>query len=620
MKTKKPKVAILTSLVDFSPAYSLCGIILDQARMLKRAGYDYDLLVLKNFNQEHAKEVEAEGLSIKYVLPQTRLVDYDAKKPPEETRTDGQGNVVKGFEEQAAYHREGDPSLGTTGYRYILSEYDTIITHDLMFLSWHLVQNKAIRDCIEMFPEKNWLHWVHSGPSSPPDGTCYPTTLRYSAAPHSTYVYLNYSHVNEYALMIKATKKTVRTVYNPKDVREVWGFDTLTHHMIDEYNLLDHQILQVYPFSTPRWRDKGIKQLLRIFGFWKKQKVKAKLVLVNAHCNSSRDKPEVEAIENYAKMCGLELDEDVILTARFADQVGDKMLRYTVPFRTVRELVMISNMFIFPSISECCSLIQAEASMAGKFMVLNRDFRPMLEFCTEGVLNYEFTRNNPDANPAYYECVAREIWANLQHESTVMNRTKAITQTYNRDWVFENQLEPLLYLGFSKHVEPGPRREPAAPPVIEMELESPSGKIIPMRVGGVRKGPLDEQTILDHIEAVTETEAPIDTVLGVGRVGETGEVMEEVPVPLGIEAELAGKVDGGSSSYSLTPPPTHKNAVHMLEGRLVQRVDYNDPFEGMECSIFGHCTTERKRRCYAEAGHCLILDEIQHEANKEAAK
>ena len=47
----KPKVALLTSMTDFSLAYSLNGVVLDQARMLKRAGWSYDLLVLKNFNR-----------------------------------------------------------------------------------------------------------------------------------------------------------------------------------------------------------------------------------------------------------------------------------------------------------------------------------------------------------------------------------------------------------------------------------------------------------------------------------------------------------------------------------------------------------------------------------------
>lgn len=541
-KTQKPKIAILTSLIDYSPAYSLVGIILDQALALKRAGYDYDLLCLKNFKRKGADPsmgpelADRLGLNVKYILPQTVLKDYRPNEKPEEPHKNENGRPELGFEQQVAVHLNGDKEKGWIGYQEALEPYDVIIDHDLMFLGWHLCQNAALRKCIERWPEKNWLHWVHSGPSCAPSDICYPSTLRYSAAPNSTYVYLNNVQAHDYALMIGAPRKVVRTVYNPKDVRDVWGFGELTNKIIDRYDLMDHQILQVYPFSTPRWRDKGIRQLIKTFSEWKKQKVKAKLVLINAHCNSPKDQKDIDSIEAYAQLAGLELDKDLILTSRFADEVGDKGLRYTIPFRAVRELVKISNLFIFPSISECCSLIQAEASMAGKFMVLNRDFAPMMEFCTNGVLHYEFTKNNPDQNPLYYECIAREVWANLQQEASVMNRTRAITKTYNRDWIFRNQLEPLLYMGFSQKAAP-------------KQLPRSCPRTSPPEVQGMPREPIAGKTY-------------------------TKQVLEIV-LP-----------------------------------------NYNDPFDGMECDIFGICSSEQKIRCYEEAGHCLMLGEIDHETEK----
>jgi len=560
----KPKVAILTSLVDFSPAYSLSGIILDQARALKRHGYDYDLLCLKSFNSNDKDLIEREGLSIKYILPQTLLVDYGAEQKADEDHVDKKtGKKIAGFETQVAVHFEGDKEKGWVGYREALEPYDTIIDHDLMFLSWHLPQNAAIRRCIDLWPEKNWLHWVHSGPSNAPRNLCYPSTLRFSAAQHSTYVYLNCAQAHEYALMISAQNTAVRTVYNPKDVRDVWNFSELAQDLISRYGLMDHQILEVYPFSTPRWHDKGVRHLMRIFGFWKKMKIRAKLVLVNAHCNSPRDQADIDGIEAYAKVCGLELDHDVILTSRFADETDQKTLRYTVPFRAVRELVMLSNIFIFPSVSECCSLIQAEASMSGKFMVLNRDFSPMLEFCTEGVMTYEFTINDPNANPEYYQCLAREIWANFQAESSIMNRTNAITRVYNRDWIFENQFEPLLYIGFDK------RKKPAAKP-------APREVLRPEFVN-------DE---MGH-KTAPQPDLSIETPDGT-----------TIPLKLVMATE--------------TTPPESIIAEESPPGADGEEPNYEDPWDGMECSIFGSCTSEQKVQCYEQAGHCLVLDEIDH--------
>lgn len=463
----KPNIAILTSLTDYAPSYSLVGIILDQARALERHGYEYDLLCLKTFNSEHKDKLEkTERLRIKYVLPQTTLVDY---KPMDQPRND--------FDQQVETHLHGDPEKGTIGYLEALEPYHTIITHDLMFLSWHLPQNAAIRKCIEKWPDKNWLHWIHSAPSCV-EQYCHPSSLRLSAAPDSTYVFLNESQKLDCALMLQTTRDNIATVYNPKDMREVYDFSRETCAMIEGYNLFDHEIMQVYPFSSPRWEHKGVKTLLKIFGIWKQQGVKVKLVLVNANCNQKKDRKYQDGIENYAKRCGLEVDKDLILTSRFAD-VADlpQDWRYCVPQRTVRELGLMSNMFIFPSPAECCSLIEAEASIAGKFMVLNSDCKPIMEFGHKSCLSYEFTVNQPD-NPQtgpYFECVSREILTEFRRNPVVANATLARTQTYNRDWVFKNQFEPLIWQKFSNKLS-GKGHEKKLP-LKKVELESISDKV-----------------------------------------------------------------------------------------------------------------------------------------------
>lgn len=435
----KPRVAILTSLVDFSPAYSLTGIILDQARALKKHGFEYTLFCLKNFHSKDKDLPNVAGLNIEYVLPQTCLIDYKPSEAPHQT----EGGKT-GFEDQVKAHLEGKGDA--KGYSQVLKDYDTIITHDLMFLGWHLPQNKAIRECIDKWPEKNWLHWIHSGPSQRPGNTVYPTTLRYSAAPNSTYVFLNEGQRLDCALMLQTTRDNIAVVYNPKDIAEVYGFCDETKEFIEKYDLLTHDMLQVYPFSTTRWTDKGIKHLMRLVSEWKKQGVMARVVFINAHCNSKGDVKYTDAIEAYAKKIGVELDKDVMFSYRFADATGKKEWRYSVPARVIRELNLIANLFVFPSASECCSLIQAEASITNKFMVLNRDFLPMQEFCTPNVLSFQFNTNSPDDEKSeYYTCVAREIWAEFKTETAVVNGTRARNKTYSREHIFRTQFEPLIW-------------------------------------------------------------------------------------------------------------------------------------------------------------------------------
>ena len=104
-------------------------------------------------------------------------------------------------------------------------------------------------------------------------------------------------------------------------------------------------------------------------------------------------------------------------------------------------------MFIFPSESECCSLVQGEAAVAGKYMVLNRDFLPMLEFSAPNVSHFQFNANNPDSNEEYYKNVAREIIQNLSADRAFITMTKARCKYYNKDWIFKQQLEPMFYGG-----------------------------------------------------------------------------------------------------------------------------------------------------------------------------
>lgn len=513
----KPKIAILTTLADASPAYSLASIILQQARLLKAHGYETDLLVIneRGFNSADRKRLEADPtVDVRFVLPQTVLLDYQPGTPPESDEEAKKAGRKLGFEAQAEVHLSGDGR--DPGFMEALEPYDVVIDHDIMFLSWFLPMNKALRAVMDARPQKTYLHWVHSRPSDAPPGTCYPSTLRYESAP-GTYVYLNDSDRTHVSAVYKIPMARVATVYNPKDLRDVCRFTDGARALIDEYDLMDHEVLQAYPFSTPRWREKGVRQLLRIWGSWRSIGVCARLLLVTAHSNNEVDLPQIKAIEDYARACGLRLDDDVMLTHRFANLLekrepgaGWGAWRYCVPADVVRDLMILANVFVFPTSSEVCSLVQAEAAVLGCVLVLNRDFPPLGDFATQNVISYEFTRNDPDANPGYYAAVARELWANLQHETAFVNTTRA-RRMHDAEQIFKRQIEPLLWKNFVARVA-----EPQQIPIVKSDPT----------------------------------------------VGE--------------------------------PRPTP---------------NYHDPQLGDECPIYGNCSERGRERCYADAGHCPMLDE-----------
>ncbi len=49
-------------------------------------------------------------------------------------------------------------------------------------------------------------------------------------------------------------------------------------------------------------------------------------------------------------------------------------------------------------------------------------------------------------------------------------------------------------------------------------------------------------------------------------------------------------------------PPQH-------EADASETPDYNNPWEGMLCPVFGKCTEVQMQKCFNEAGHCLVLDD-----------
>ena len=423
------KIGILTALCDFSAAYSLITVIKSQAEMLERNGYEFDLLCCKSFvPPEEEKDIEFYSLLSDHALlcldEGGHLYDYQIDEDP-----------LHDFQECVK-------SLEDT-YRENLQGYDVIITHDLMLLSWYLPHNQAIKNLIMEWPDKRWIHWFHSGASAPSPRIKYPSTLRYEAAPNSKYVFLDNYQKQDFANSMDLDASEVSVVYNARDIRDLYDFDQHSLNLIEKYKLLDHDIMQTFPVSTPRWRDKGIRQVMRIFGYWKKAGLRVKLLLLNSHSNEAGE--HVQAMKDYADVAGLDYMKDVIFSseeARYDHKVRD--WSYSIPWRNVRDFITISNMFVFPSVSESCSLVQGEASVMGKFVVINSDFLPMFEFCPRNIPHFKFTQNDPDANPKYYECAAREILQGFNNDVSIANSTLGKTKLYNRDYIWQHQFEPLL--------------------------------------------------------------------------------------------------------------------------------------------------------------------------------
>lgn len=420
----KKRIAILTTFQDFDSAYSLVNIALDQCRMLKKYGYEYTIFVNEEFNKDDLAKYSSEfnvsaSMPIAYGMTEDIIIDEFVDRL-------------------------------TEAYYEALKDFDVVLTHDIMFQGWFISHNKAVRNVIPKLPNIRWFHWVHSAPGAR-STKGYPVSLRYNKAPNAKYVYLNHDDRLRFAEYIGGNTEDVRIVYNPLDLRDFYEMHEDSVEIIDRYDLMSADIMQVYPFSCTRMRDKGVHKIIAMFGAFKKYFNKnVKLVLCNAHTTRGRERQAVEEMVQLAEKHGL-TEEEVIFTSRYKPERPEEGgWTYSTPHRVIRDLLKISNIFIFPTVSEACSKVLLEASSAGCYMVLNGSFKPMKEFANQNAVYHDFgsLRENVDhgemGEDKWLEEVAKATMPGFLAEKSIAQKTY-MKQKFNIDYIFRHQLEPLFY-------------------------------------------------------------------------------------------------------------------------------------------------------------------------------
>lgn len=414
------KILVITSFADLNPDYSLATVVADQLTMLAKYGYSTGFVALEIFRDEGKVP---EGVTVHRVMPVLRLKNYqpgDAMEP----------DFPQMVDRIAA------------SLRPLLADVDIVITHDLVFLGYYLPHNQAIRDLAAEFPEIRWLHWIHSAPAARPAEIEYPHTLRFSMPPNAKIVYLNDYDTQRVAEMFGTALANVRVVHNPRDPAAYFEVHPMVDQIMREYALLEADVVAVFPFSTPRWAAKNVKRLIWLMAKIKAQDRKVLLVMVNAHCNTPAAREAVGQMLEYGREKGL-TDRDICFTSNLGTQ-----WETGVPNAAVRQLFQLSNVFINPSYSECCSLILLEAALCKNLLVLNRDVPSMREFGGERALYPQFTgvysRPAHTDEDAYWDGWAKIILATLAQERA-LDSFRHVLVRHSPDWIFRRQMEPLFF-------------------------------------------------------------------------------------------------------------------------------------------------------------------------------
>jgi glycosyltransferase involved in cell wall biosynthesis len=416
------KIGIFTTFYNLDTAYSLVTVVKQQLKMLVKHGYTPVLFVLENFNDDTVLE----GVEVRKTIPQLILEPY------------GHGDLS---------NLDKDVEKAKKALEETMVDIDVCLTHDIIFINSYLPYNIAMRKAIDGKLNKvKWLHWMHSGPSIRPQLDDSPWDNLYTLPANSRLIYMNYTDSIRAAEMYGVWPKDVKTIFNPMDIREFFDVDPFVWDLTDSYDILNAEFICVYPLSTTRMGPEGkqVAKVIEIMADLKQLGRKVKLIIPNAHANGKREKEAIEEQLQIAGSLGLDRSE-VIFTSLF----NAPKYEHGLPHHIVKDLFLIGNLFIFPSVSENCPLIQLEAMAAKSILVLNKNFPAMKDFTLENAMYFNFgslveTPNFPLGEDRYLMDVAKLINSEYENNKAVKAHT-LLRQRFNVDKIFKQQLEPAIY-------------------------------------------------------------------------------------------------------------------------------------------------------------------------------
>jgi len=413
------KVAVLTHFQSFAPSYALAVGWYERSRMLEyfsdACDVEFDVFTAKNCPPDsfpHQKAV---------------LRTVPGSKPFDEK--------VKIFTEQ---------------YLELLHDYDVVLTADMIyqrkgnFLAW----NQSMRNASKHM-KAWWLHWIHSSWTERPNNINYkdPDHLRYTMMDRSFLVNLNTYEAKDLARMYDTPEKNVRVVYNPKDPRVFFDFHPLSWEIVRNLSLPRKEVIIVFPHCSTRMDAKGIDAVIQVAAAVKRRGLSLGLIFCNA--NARKRQGEIGQKKEFMKSVGLTEGEDYMFTHELDNWAP-------MPRKVIRDLMRISNLFVFGSWRETAGNVFQEAQISGNLLVLSHNIPCVRELATKNqdkVVWFSSTHKTPgvrdgstgDLSQVDYNPNAEAYFDELL-EKQILPRLEP--KNYQWDFGFEkiwmNQFWPLL--------------------------------------------------------------------------------------------------------------------------------------------------------------------------------
>jgi len=417
------KVAILSDFYSADPTYSLNIVIEEQLSVLARSGYNPIAIAEDIFEPVRA-----------WKLAEMRAIPSGIKRGNSITFHDG-------WEEDVAKIRV---SLDTA-----LDGVDVVITHDMIYQAATLWINLAARDYAKSHPDVTWLNWVHSATPSPVwtqrDGRL---ALAQAHFPHSKTVFPNNYDVPRIARAFRCSMDDVAVVPHSTDVCNYLGFQDITKKLVQEKDLLSADAILVYPVRLDR--GKQVEYVIHTAGAIKKLGRSVRVVIAAFHSTGGDKVVYQEWLKNYAIDQGLNSAE-LTFTNEF-----DESLKTRCPRAMIRDLMLISSVFLISSKSETYSLIAQEAALCNALLVLNADFSAFRGIYGAKALYYPFSSNVDKLTgmdgetttkysdiDGFFRDIALRIVYELENNKVLAQHIR-VRKTRNPNYVFRHYIEPLF--------------------------------------------------------------------------------------------------------------------------------------------------------------------------------
>jgi len=418
------KVCILTDFINHDPAYSLCGVVANQVKMLAMDGYPTKVVVRPPFLDWLKQHDNPYG--------EANIVPIDpGKTGSNEVELDdfSDAEIM-----QLAHQLKG-----------ALADVDVVLTHDMIFQPNQWKYHIAARRVTKELPNLRWMHWVHSNASNfdvPNQVGEFKPELE-GPFPNSRLVVMHVEERQRKAHILGYDLRDTVIIPNPIDFTE--DYHPAALEAIEKGGLWDADCIAVYPCRLDRGKQPHI--VVEVFAELLDMGADARVVFVDFH-SVGGDKAEYrDDMKALARTRGLK--------ALFTSDLEYPEAKYHIPHKAVMDLLDFGDILIHPSMSESDPLILPEAAWKRLGLVLNYDL-PLFRLYEGRSLQYKFssgidattgmpgnTKTEYDDRAGYMRHVAGGIAYLMSNESALYLHAK-MRKTRNPQAVWRRHLWPAI--------------------------------------------------------------------------------------------------------------------------------------------------------------------------------